>query len=53
MTGLEPQTYGLRSDRSTNWATTTAHELNFYISYLGTKQELDPMTKFMLRFLAI
>ena len=25
MTGFEPQTSGIRSDRSTNWATTTAH----------------------------
>ena len=24
MTGLEPQTFGIGSNRSTNWATTTA-----------------------------
>ena len=24
MTGFEPRTYGIGSDRSTNWATTTA-----------------------------
>ena len=29
MTGFEPQTSGAESDRSTNWATTTA--LRFYI----------------------
>ena len=29
MTGFEPRTSGIGSDRSTNWATTTAHELMF------------------------
>ena len=27
MTGFEPQTSGIGIDRSTNWATTTAHEI--------------------------
>ena len=26
MTGFEPPNYGVGSDRSTNWATTTAHD---------------------------
>ena len=25
MTGVEPRTSGIESDRSTNWATTTSH----------------------------
>ena len=25
MTGVEPRTSGIKSDRSTNWATTTSH----------------------------
>ena len=29
MTGLEPQTSGIGSDHSTNWATTTAHKRIF------------------------
>ena len=29
MTGVEPQTSGVRSDRSTNWATTTALKIVF------------------------
>ena len=30
MTGFEPRTSGLGSDRSTNWATTTAHSTESY-----------------------
>ena len=30
MTGFEPRTSGIGSDRSTNWATTTAHHLFIY-----------------------
>ena len=29
MTGVEPQTFGIESDRSTNWATTTSLLLDF------------------------
>ena len=31
MTGFEPQTSGIGSDHSTNWATTTAHLKAFFI----------------------
>ena len=34
MTGIEPRTSGIGSDRSTNWATTTAY---FYITNLFIK----------------
>ena len=27
MTGFEPRNFGIRSDRSTNWATTTANQI--------------------------
>ena len=30
MTGFEPRTSGIGSDRSTNWATTTALKKTFY-----------------------
>ena len=29
MTGFEPQTYDIPRDRSSNWATTTAHKISF------------------------
>ena len=31
MTGVEPQTSGIESDRSTNWATTTSQSVFEYI----------------------
>ena len=31
MTGIEPRASGIGSDRSTNWATTTANTNKFYI----------------------
>ena len=31
MTGFEPWTSGIRSDRSTNWATTTAHYYYYFL----------------------
>ena len=36
MTGFEPRTSGIGSDRSTNWATTTSHWLNFYLTDFET-----------------
>ena len=38
MTGFEPRTSGIGSDRSTNWATTTALICAFYIYRFITKQ---------------
>ena len=38
MTGFEPRTSGIGSDRSTNWATTTAQPTNtliFFIKHSG------------------
>ena len=43
MTGVEPRTSGIESDRSTNWATTTSHSQKFclvpnsYLSSTNTK----------------
>ena len=31
ITGFEPWTSGIRSDRSTNWATTTAHYYYYFL----------------------
>ena len=31
MNGFEPRTYGIESDHSTNWATTTAPKLSKFI----------------------
>ena len=36
MTGFEPRTSGIRSDRSTNWATTTAPFFPFLVMCLAT-----------------
>ena len=33
MTGFEPRTSGIGSDRSTNWATTTAQKLLTFFDY--------------------
>ena len=33
MTGFEPRTSGIGSNRSTNWATTTAQKLLFPMNY--------------------
>ena len=33
MTGFEPQTSGIESDRSTNWATTTSQKSDFFDYY--------------------
>ena len=34
MTGFELQTFGIGSDRSTNWATTTAQQILFVINLI-------------------
>ena len=42
MTGFEPQTFGIASDRTTNWATTSALSNLTYVDYKwvsGLKQE--------------
>ena len=33
MTGVEPRTSGIESDRSTNWATTTSHQSILLLNY--------------------
>ena len=38
MTGFEPQTSGIGSDRSTNWATTTSQLQNLFITSVPAKQ---------------
>ena len=48
MSGFEPLTSGIGSDRSTNWATTTDQKLNrfdyFYLNIITTKQfDLRPL----------
>ena len=42
MTGFEPQTSGIESDRSANWATTTAQKS---ISYFPVFVSLDNVRK--------
>ena len=41
MTGVEPRTSGIESDRSTNWATTTSQKLLLIISMSGSVNKLD------------
>ena len=40
MTGFELQTYGIGSDRSTNWATTTAHTSSYVATVAAIKHTL-------------
>ena len=46
MTGFEPRTSGLRSDRSTNWATTTAHSTEVLFEKNQKKQKEAGVGKF-------
>ena len=52
MTGFEPRTYGIGSDRSTNWATTTAlslpliDEMNWEQQSEGQKDEKNGRSRF-------
>ena len=39
MTGFEPRTSGIGSDRSTNWATTTALESQLFEELLPTPED--------------
>ena len=51
MTGFEPQTSGIRSDHSTNWATTTA--LLFFCSKLQSFAMLHPFHFFNIKTFSI
>ena len=57
MTGFEPLTSGIRSDRSTNWATTTALKKMFLMSTIDVKKSqqvqrsLKPEKNFALFYL--
>ena len=49
MTGFEPRTSGIGSDRSTNWATTTAQHIRYFIQPFAssTYAFIDTFTYFM------
>ena len=47
MTGVEPRTSGIESDRSTNWATTTSLVLPFWDVRSSLRYSLDRVDLFV------
>ena len=50
MTGFEQRAFGIGSDHSTNWVTTTAHVLQFKIKFpgIGPSGQVVSMPEFIL-----
>ena len=53
MTGFEPRTSGIGSDRSTNWATTTAQRLNVCIAANVTSKKSPNVYKSCLKMISL